>query len=143
MYYYQLICLEIGGRQTWIMHKDYACLQTTEQEAGGKVIHIGGLIQGPNNARYWEPLEDYLKHTSPDKLRFMHLIAKSAIVRALSPIDDNYDTTIVNYLRGYHKLHLGDYIGCTDSRGIRNIHDPIETDYETTLRNANYRKEVA
>lgn len=141
--YYQLISLNIRGIDTWFMQKDYANLGVTEQEEGGKVTTIGGVIQAPDNGKYWERLDDFLKHTSPDELRFIHIISTSAIVRALSPIDDNYDTTIVNYLRGYHKLHLGDYMGCTDSRGIRCIYDPIKTDYKTTIRKADYRKEAA
>ena len=128
---YHLICLDTPSGYKWFMQKHYAQLGVTEQEEKGKITNIGGIIEAPDNGCYWMPLDKYLTHYSPDEMKFIHLSGTgiSAIIRAISPSNDLYDNTIVNYLRGYHNLHLGDYIGVN---GL--TYAPIKTDYKTTIR---------
>jgi len=128
---YHLICLDLPGGYKWIMQKHYANLQVTEDREGGKVCNIGGFITAPDNGCYWQSLDEYLTIFSPDDLKIQHLTGAgtSAIIRALSPTNDLYDNTIVNYLRGYHELHLGDYIGINGME-----YAPIKTNYTTTIK---------
>ena len=125
---YYLICLNIKGSYKWFMQKTYARTTVTCQEEGGKVEDIGGLISGPDSGCYWTPLEEYLSWCSPDRLTFTQLsgVGLSAIIKALSPTGKYHDDKIVNYLRGYHDLHLPDYNGSVK-------YEPIKDDYNTVI----------
>ena len=126
---YYLICLNVKGEYKWFMQKTYARTTVTCQEEGGTIEDIGGLISGPDNGCYWESLEEFFSWCSPDRLTFTQLsgVGLSAIIKALSPSKKVHDPMIVNYLRGYHDLHLPDYNGTV-------VYEPVKEKYETLIK---------